>query len=106
MVSADTHYVLEHCVSSSNGRDRGIYRVGIVNAGFSLNRRGARLTQFGFTMGNPLHYAIVFLIVAFVAASLGFGGAGAAAATGARFIFWVAIVLFVASIIANFLHRA
>ncbi len=57
-------------------------------------------------MGNLLHYAIVFLIVALIAAALGFGGVAGTAMEGARLIFWVAIVLFVVSIIANFLRRA
>ncbi|MET0874903.1 MAG: DUF1328 domain-containing protein, partial [Pseudolabrys sp.] len=52
-------------------------------------------------MGNLLHYAIVFLIVALVAAALGFGGVAGTAMEGARLIFWVAIVLFVVSVIAN-----
>ncbi|HML28448.1 MAG TPA: DUF1328 domain-containing protein [Hyphomicrobium sp.] len=57
-------------------------------------------------MGNLLHYAIVFLIVALVAAALGFGGVAGTAMEGARLIFWVAIVLFVVSLIANFVRRA
>jgi uncharacterized membrane protein YtjA (UPF0391 family) len=57
-------------------------------------------------MGNLLHYAIVFLIVALVAAALGFGGVAGTAMEGARLIFWVAIVLFVVSIVANFVRRA
>ena len=57
-------------------------------------------------MGNLLHYAIVFLIVALVAAVLGFGGVAGTAMEGARLIFWVAIVLFVVSLIANFVRRA
>jgi uncharacterized membrane protein YtjA (UPF0391 family) len=57
-------------------------------------------------MGNLLHYAIVFLIVALIAAALGFGGVAGTAMEGARLIFWVAIVLFVVSIVANFLRRA
>ncbi len=57
-------------------------------------------------MGNLLHYAIVFLIVALVAAALGFGGVAGTAMEGARLIFWVAIVLFVVSVVANFLRRA
>jgi uncharacterized membrane protein YtjA (UPF0391 family) len=57
-------------------------------------------------MGNLLHYAIVFLIVALVAAALGFGGVAGTAMEGARLIFWVAIVLFVVSIVASFVRRA
>ncbi|WP_414461883.1 DUF1328 domain-containing protein [Hyphomicrobium sp. DY-1] len=56
-------------------------------------------------MGNLLHYAIVFLIVALVAAAFGFGGLAGTAMEGARMIFWVAIVLFVVSLIANFVRR-
>lgn len=57
-------------------------------------------------MGNLLYYAIVFLIVAIVAAAFGFGGVAGTAMEGARLIFWVAIVLFIVSIVANFIRRA
>ncbi|MGO4683068.1 DUF1328 domain-containing protein [Hyphomicrobium sp. 2TAF46] len=57
-------------------------------------------------MGNLLYYAIVFLIVAIVAAALGFGGIAGTAMEGARLIFWVAIVLFIVSIVASFIRRA
>lgn len=57
-------------------------------------------------MGNLLHYAIVFLVVALVAAFLGFGGVAGTAMEGARILFWVAIVLFVVSLVAGFIRRA
>ena len=57
-------------------------------------------------MGNLLHYAIVFLVVALVAAFFGFGGVAGTAMEGARILFWVAIVLLVVSLIANFLRKA
>ncbi len=57
-------------------------------------------------MGNMLHYAIVFLVVALVAAFLGFGGVAGTAMEGARILFWVAIVLFVISAVAGFIRRA
>ena len=57
-------------------------------------------------MGNLLHYAIVFLVVALVAAFLGFGGVAGTAIEGARILFWVAIVLFVVSLVASFIRRA
>lgn len=56
-------------------------------------------------MGNLLHYAIVFLIVALVAAFLGFGGVAGTAMEGARILFWVAIVLFVVSLVAGWIRR-
>jgi uncharacterized membrane protein YtjA (UPF0391 family) len=57
-------------------------------------------------MGNLLHYAIVFLVVALVAAFLGFGGVAGTAMEGARLLFWVAIVFFVVALVAGFLRRA
>ncbi len=57
-------------------------------------------------MGNLLHYAIVFLVVALVAALLGFGGVAGTAMEGARILFWVAIILFVVSLVVGFLRRA
>ncbi len=57
-------------------------------------------------MGNLLHYAIVFLVVALVAAFLGFGGVAGTAMEGARILFWVAIILFVVSLVASFIRKA
>ncbi|MDE2579241.1 MAG: DUF1328 domain-containing protein [Hyphomicrobiales bacterium] len=57
-------------------------------------------------MGNLLHYAIVFLVVALVAAFLGFGGLAGTAVAGAKLLFWVAIALFVISLIAGAIRRA
>lgn len=56
-------------------------------------------------MGNLLHYAIVFLVVAIVAAFLGFGGVAGTAMEGARILFWVAIVLLVVSLVFGVLRR-
>jgi uncharacterized membrane protein YtjA (UPF0391 family) len=57
-------------------------------------------------MGNLLHYAIVFLVVALVAALVGFGGVAGFAMDAARLLFWVFIVLFVISLIAGLVRRA
>ncbi len=51
-------------------------------------------------MGNLLHYAIIFLVVALVAALFGFGGIAGTAMDGAKILFWVAIVLFAISAVA------
>lgn len=56
-------------------------------------------------MGNLLHYAIVFLVVALAAAFLGFGGVAGSAMEGARILFWIAIVLFVVSLIGGLVRR-
>jgi uncharacterized membrane protein YtjA (UPF0391 family) len=56
-------------------------------------------------MGSLLHYAIVFLVVALVAAAFGFGGVTGTAIEGARLLMWGAIVLFVVSLVAGFIRR-
>jgi uncharacterized membrane protein YtjA (UPF0391 family) len=57
-------------------------------------------------MGNLLHYAVVFLVIALIAAAIGFGGVAGVAMEGARLLFWVFIVLFVVSLVAGLLRRA
>jgi uncharacterized membrane protein YtjA (UPF0391 family) len=47
----------------------------------------------GEAVGNLLYWAVVFLVVAVVAAVLGFGGVTGTAMAGAQLLFWVAIVL-------------
>ena len=56
-------------------------------------------------MGNLLHYAIIFLVVALVAALFGFGGIAGTAMDGAKILFWVAIVLFAISAVAAMIRR-
>jgi uncharacterized membrane protein YtjA (UPF0391 family) len=57
-------------------------------------------------MGNLLHYAVVFLDIALVAAFLGFGGVAGTAMEGARILFWVAIVLFLIALVGGWIRRA
>ena len=57
-------------------------------------------------MGNLLHYALVFLVIALVAAAIGFGGVAGFAMEAARLLFWVFIVLFVISLVAGMVRRA
>lgn len=56
-------------------------------------------------MGNLLYWAVVFLIIAIIGAALGFGGVAGTAMAGARLLFWVAIVLFIISLIGGLLGR-
>jgi uncharacterized membrane protein YtjA (UPF0391 family) len=46
-----------------------------------------------------------FLVVALIAAFLGFGGVAGVATEGARMLFWVAIILVVLSFIGGTLRR-
>ena len=52
-------------------------------------------------MGNLLHWAIIFLIVAVVAGLLGFSGVAGTSMEAAKIVFWVAIVIAVASFVLN-----
>lgn len=54
---------------------------------------------------NLLHWAIIFLVVAIVAALLGFGGIAGTAMEGAKIVFWVAIVIAVLSFVFNALRK-
>jgi uncharacterized membrane protein YtjA (UPF0391 family) len=56
-------------------------------------------------MGNLLHYAIVFLVVALIAAAVGFGGVAGVAMEGARLLFWIFIILFLVSLVGGVLRR-
>jgi uncharacterized membrane protein YtjA (UPF0391 family) len=51
-----------------------------------------------------LRWAIGFFIVALIAAVLGFGGIAAAAAGIAKLIFYVFVILFIASLLAHLLR--
>jgi uncharacterized membrane protein YtjA (UPF0391 family) len=62
-------------------------------------------SQRGLLMGNLLYWAVVFLIVALVAAFVGFGGVAGVATEGARLLFWVAIILVILSFIGGMLRR-
>ncbi len=55
--------------------------------------------------GNLLHWAVVFLVVALVAALLGFGGVAGTAMEGARLLFWVALVFLVVSLVIGLMRR-
>jgi uncharacterized membrane protein YtjA (UPF0391 family) len=56
-------------------------------------------------MGNLLHWAVVFLVIALIAAFLGFGGVAGVATDGARMLFWVAIILVVLSFVGSLVRR-
>jgi uncharacterized membrane protein YtjA (UPF0391 family) len=54
---------------------------------------------------NLLHWAIIFLVVALIAAVLGFGGIAGTAVGAAKILFWVAIILAIISFLANSMRR-
>lgn len=54
---------------------------------------------------NLIHWAVIFLVVALVAALLGFGGLAGTAVGAAQLLFWVAIILAVIAFVANMARR-
>jgi uncharacterized membrane protein YtjA (UPF0391 family) len=57
------------------------------------------------SFGNLLYWALALLVVAIIAGVLGFGGVEGTAMEGARLLFWVAIVLFIISLVFGYMRR-
>lgn len=55
---------------------------------------------------NLLSWAVIFLVVALIAAVFGFGGLAGTAVGAAQLLFWVAIVLAVLSFLFSLIRRA
>jgi len=53
-----------------------------------------------------LHYAVVFLVIALIAALFGFGGIAAGAVEIAKVLFFIFLVLFVISLIVGLFRRS
>ncbi len=58
------------------------------------------------SFSSLLHWAIVFLVVALVAAVLGFGGIAGTAMEGARILFWIAIILAVLAFVVSLVRKS
>jgi uncharacterized membrane protein YtjA (UPF0391 family) len=52
-----------------------------------------------------LHYAIVFFVVALIAALFGFGGIAAGAVEIAQALFYIFVILFVVSLVLGLVRR-
>jgi uncharacterized membrane protein YtjA (UPF0391 family) len=89
-----------------------------------LRQRGARIAKWPFPANfstsalctqcaleneqkglQMLHYALVFFIVAIIAAIFGFGGIAAGAAEIAKVLFFIFLVLFIASLVVGLFRR-
>ena len=53
-----------------------------------------------------IRWAVIFLVIALVAALFGFGGVANTAAGIAQVLFWIFAVFFVIALAANFLRQA
>jgi uncharacterized membrane protein YtjA (UPF0391 family) len=52
-----------------------------------------------------LHYAVVFFVIALIAALFGFGGIAAGAVEIAKVLFFIFLVLFVVSLVVGLFRR-
>ena len=52
-----------------------------------------------------LHYAVVFFVIALIAALFGFGGIAAGAVEIAKVLFFIFLVLFIVSLIGHMARR-
>ena len=55
--------------------------------------------------GNLPYYAIVLIVVAIVAALLGFGGVASTAMGGAHLLIWVAVVILIVGVVFALVRR-
>jgi uncharacterized membrane protein YtjA (UPF0391 family) len=85
---------------------------------FELSIRGAinnyhgKLVRITLTFSSlikkeiaMLYYALVFLVVALIAAALGFGGIAGASASIAQVLFYIFLILFVVSLAMRVMRR-
>ncbi len=56
--------------------------------------------------GNLIYYALVLIVIALVAAFLGFGGVASTAMGGAHLLIWVAVVVVIVGLLFAFVRRA
>lgn len=56
--------------------------------------------------GNLIYYALVLIVIALVAALLGFGGVASTAMGGAHLLIWVAVVVLIIGVVLAFIRRA
>jgi uncharacterized membrane protein YtjA (UPF0391 family) len=56
--------------------------------------------------GNLIYYALVLIVIALVAALLGFGGVAGTAMSGAHLLIWVAVVVIIVGVVFALIRRA
>ena len=56
--------------------------------------------------GNLIYYALVLIVIALVAAMLGFGGVAGTAMSGAQLLLWVAVVIVIVGVVFALIRRA
>ena len=56
--------------------------------------------------GNLIYYALVLIVIALVAALLGFSGVAGTAMSGAHLLIWLAVVIIIIGLVFAFIRRA
>jgi uncharacterized membrane protein YtjA (UPF0391 family) len=56
--------------------------------------------------GNLIYYALVLIVVALVAALLGFGGVAGTAMSGAHLLIWLAVIIVIVGVVFALIRRA
>ena len=55
--------------------------------------------------GNLIYYALVLIVIALVAALLGFGGVASTAMGGAHLLIWVAVIVLIIGVVFALIRR-
>ncbi|WP_113887886.1 DUF1328 family protein [Roseiarcus fermentans] len=55
--------------------------------------------------GNLVYYALILIVIAVVAALLGFGGVASTAMSGAHLFVWLAVVIVVVGVVFALIRR-
>jgi len=67
---------------------------------------GSRVVTFPYSEGDAmLYWALVFLVIALVAALFGFGGIAVAAAGIAKLLFFLFVIIFVVTLMMGLMRR-
>jgi uncharacterized membrane protein YtjA (UPF0391 family) len=56
--------------------------------------------------GNLIYWALVLIVIALVAAFLGFGGVAGTAMSGAHLLIWLAVVIVIVGVVFALIRRA
>jgi uncharacterized membrane protein YtjA (UPF0391 family) len=65
----------------------------------------ARYPEVCAMRGNLIYYALVLIVIAFVAALFGFGGVSATAMSGVHLFIWLAVVIVVVGVVFAIVRR-
>jgi uncharacterized membrane protein YtjA (UPF0391 family) len=73
---------------------------------WSKDKRKVRNFYYkGYKGGTMLRWAVIFFVIALIAAAFGFLGIAAAAVSVARVLFYIFLILFLVSLVGGLLRR-